>query len=354
MLPMNHSKSESAPIAHHAATQSPPDEHVHRDSHQKNHGDHDHSHGHGHDHGHSHSLPDQISRAFIFGIGLNVLFVAIEVGFGLWSHSVALLSDAAHNLCDVLGLLIAWGAMVLSRRAASTHFTYGLRSSTILAALLNAGFLIAMTVWILWEALPRLLNPEQVNGAVLIWVALAGVVINGLTALLFMRGQAHDLNQRGAFLHMAADAVVSFGVVIAGVLIVFTHWNWLDPLISVLISLVILIPAWGLLKQAARLILHGVPEGINLAAVRNYLAGCAGVIDVHDVHIWALSTTENALTAHLIMADGAYSDALRETMNHELGARFKINHVTLQIESNQSDFPCARAQGCPVSLNHRP
>jgi cobalt-zinc-cadmium efflux system protein len=316
-----------------------------------NHGDHDHSHNHGHSH--DHALPDQIGRVFIIGIVLNVLFVVIEVGFGLWSNSMALLSDAAHNVSDVLGLLIAWGASVLGRRAASAHFSYGLRSSTILAALVNAGFLIVMTLAIIWEALPRLLHPQVVQGDMLIWVALVGVVINGITALLFMRGQAHDLNQRGAFLHMAADALVSFGVVIAGVLIVFTHWNWLDPLMSMLISLVILIPAWGLLKQAARLILHGVPEGIDLATVRNYLASCAGVIDVHDVHIWALSTTENALTAHLIMADGAYSDALRESMNHELGARFKINHVTLQIESSQSDFPCARAQGCPVSLNHQ-
>ncbi|OYY54426.1 MAG: cation transporter [Halothiobacillus sp. 28-55-5] len=321
--------------------------------HNHNH-NHDHDHDHGHNHNHNHALPDQIGRVFIFGIGLNVLFVAIEVGFGLWSNSMALLSDAAHNLSDVLGLLIAWGATVLGRRAASAHFSYGLRSSTILAALVNAGFLIVMTLAIIFEALPRLLHPEAVQGAVLIWVALAGVFINGLTALLFMRGQAHDLNQRGAFLHMAADAVVSFGVVIAGILIVFTHWNWLDPFISILISLVILIPAWRLLKQAARLMLHGVPEGINPSDVRNYLASCAGVRDVHDMHIWALSTTENALTAHLIMADGAYSDALRETMNQALSARFNINHVTLQIESDASDFPCARAQGCPVSLNPVP
>ncbi|HQT44281.1 MAG TPA: cation diffusion facilitator family transporter [Halothiobacillus sp.] len=332
----------SSPMSTQAPSPAPHD-HTQADSHD----------GHDHDHhGHHHQLPDQINRVFILGIALNVLFVVIEVSFGLWSNSIALLSDAAHNLSDVLGLLIAWGASVLSRHAASQHFTYGLRSSTILAALMNAAFLILMTLLILWEALPRLVTPEHVNGEVLIWVALAGVVINGLTALLFLRGQTHDLNQRGAFLHMAADTVVSLGVVIAGIIIVFTHWNWLDPLISLVIGFVILIPAWRLLKQAARLILHGVPEGVNPDEVFDYLKHIRQVTDVHDLHIWALSTTENALTAHLIVVDGLLNDALRESINHELSVRFNINHTTLQIESGDDQFPCARAHGCPMSLNH--
>lgn len=309
------------------------------------HGPHD---GHGHDHSH-HALPQHIGRAFFWGTTVNVLFVIIEAGFGYWGNSVALLADAAHNLSDVMGLLIAWGASILSQRAISSHFTYGLRSSTILAALINAAFLILMTLWVVIEAIPRLLQPEAVNGGMVIGVALVGVVINGFTAWLFMRGQADDLNQRGAYLHMAADAVVSLGVAIAGGIMLFTHWTWLDPAVSLIISLVILIPTWRLLTQAAHLALQGVPEAIDPLAVADFLQALEEVSNVHDLHIWALSTTENALTAHLIVPGGYLSNARRLEIEHILRERFKISHSTLQIEIGEGQPPCPRAQGCPIS-----
>lgn len=309
-------------------------------------------HGHGHDHGHHHHLPDHIGRAFFLGTTVNILFVLIEAGFGFLSNSVALLADAAHNLSDVMGLLIAWGASILGQRAISSRFTYGLGSSTILAALINALFLILMTLLVMVEALPRLLNPESVNGDVVIGVALVGVLINGFTAWLFMKGQADDLNQRGAYLHMAADAVVSLGVAIAGGIMLLTHWTWLDPAVSLIISLVILVPTWHLLTQATRLALQGVPDSIDTHAVGAYLQGLAEVTNVHDLHIWALSTTENAMTAHLVVRDGQMSNIRRRDIERALKERFRISHSTLQIETDHADPACPRILGC--ALPHSP
>ncbi|HUX81612.1 MAG TPA: cation diffusion facilitator family transporter [Halothiobacillus sp.] len=334
-----------------SSAHGPQSAHEHESSTQHDHDDHDHEHhDHTHDHGHHHhhELPTHIGRAFFLGTTVNILFVFIEAGFGFWGNSVALLADAAHNLSDVMGLLIAWGASILGQRAISSRFTYGLGSSTILAALINAAFLILMTLLVMVEAVPRLLHPESVNGDVVIGVALVGVLINGFTAWLFMRGQAEDLNQRGAYLHMAADAVVSLGVAIAGGIMLFTHWTWLDPAVSVVISLVILIPTWHLLTQATRLALHGVPESINTHAVAEYLQGLPEVTNVHDLHIWALSTTENALTVHLIIRDGHMSNARRHDIEQTLRQQFKIGHSTLQIEIDNNDPVCPRAQGCAL------
>lgn len=317
---------------------------------------HHHGHEHHHGHGHHHHLPDSVGRAFFLGTAVNILFVLIEAGFGFWSNSIALLADAAHNLSDVMGLLIAWGASILGQRAISSRFTYGLGSSTIFAALINAVFLILMTLLVMVEAVPRLLHPEVVNGDIVIGVALVGVLINGFTAWLFMKGQADDLNQRGAYLHMAADAAVSLGVAIAGALMLLTHWTWLDPAVSLIISLVILIPAWRLLAQATRLILHGVPDSIDTHDVGVYLQELPEVINVHDLHIWALSTSENALTAHLVVRDGQLSNARRHDIEHDLNTRFRISHSTLQIETDHATPACPRLLGCayPFSPHSEP
>ncbi len=291
------------------------------------------AHDHGtHDHGgHTHA-PADFGRAFAIGIALNTGFVTIEATFGVLSNSLALVADAGHNLSDVLGLLIAWGASVLVRRAATERRTFGLRRSSILASLANAVFLLVAVGGIAWEAIHRFNQPEPVAGGTVIGVALVGIAVNATTALLFASGRKGDLNIRGAFLHMAADAGVSLGVVIAGVVILLTGWSWLDPVVSLVIVLVILIGTWGLLRDSVNLALDAVPEGVDIAAVRAYLAALPGVTGVRDLHIWAMSTTETALTAHLTVPAAGDHDALLIEIAQELDEHFGIEHVTVQIE----------------------
>jgi cobalt-zinc-cadmium efflux system protein len=303
---------------------------------------HDHDHHHHHEHGHHHShAPATFSRAFAIGTALNVGFVIIEATYGYLAHSLALFADAGHNLSDVLGLLLAWGASSLSRRPPSHRYTYGLRASSILAALINAVVLLLSMGAIAWEALRRFHDSAPVSGETIIGVALVGIIINTATALMFMSGRKSDLNIRGAFLHMAADALVSLGVVVAGIAILFTHWLWLDPLVSLVLVAVVVAGTWHLLRDSVNLALDGVPAGIELRAVKNYLIECPGVSKIHDLHIWAMSTTETALTVHLVIPEGYPGDAFLWEVCHELEHHFGIQHATIQVEMGDSAYPCA-------------
>lgn len=298
-----------------------------------------------HHHNHSHA-PLNYNRAFIIGITLNIGFVAIEAVFGFLTNSLALLADAGHNLSDVLGLLLAFGASWLTRRRPGQRYTYGLRRSSILAALLNASFLLIAIGAIALEAIQRFASPAPVNGTTVIGVALAGIVINGVTALLFMSGRERDLNIRGAFLHMAADALVSAGVVLAGIAILTTGWLWFDPVVSLIIAGVIAIGTWNLLRDSVNLALDAVPEGIDLQAVRTYLSELPGVVGVHDLHIWAMSTTETALTTHLVMLTGNPGDAFLSRISMELHDKFGIEHSTIQVETGNFLRPCDQKSCC--------
>lgn len=285
----------------------------------------------------------RFDRAFALGVALNAGFVLAEWVFGVLANSLALIADASHNLGDVLGLLLAWGAAALARRLPSPRFTYGLRSSTILAALANATLLLVITGGIAWEAVLRFRDPAPVEAPIVIWVAAVGVVINAATAMLFLSGRKHDLNLRGAFLHMAADAAVSLGVVIAGLLTLATGWSWLDPVVSLGIVAVILLGTWGLLRDAIRLALHAVPDGVDPANVRRFLERQPGVEEVHDLHIWGMSTTETALTAHLVMPGGHPGDAFITGLADRMDREFGIAHATLQVETRSGAQPCALA-----------
>ncbi len=291
---------------------------------------------------HHHPAPDaidQAGRALGIGIALNLGFVILEAIAGVLGHSMALLADAAHNLGDVLGLVLAWGANRLTRRIASHQFSYGLGSSTMLAALVNGTTLVLVSLWILWEAGVRLADPPAVNGLLVIGVALAGVVVNTGTAWLLMSQQKGDLNLRGAFLHMAADAAISVAVAISGLIVMLTGLALVDPLLSIAVSLVILVPAIGLTRQSLQLILHGVPEGIDLDEVRDFLDGLREVVDQHHLHVWALSTRETALSVHLVVSHRPGDpDAFLRRIQHELRERFAITHATIQIENG--DQPC--------------
>ncbi|MCX7139837.1 MAG: cation diffusion facilitator family transporter [Proteobacteria bacterium] len=296
-----------------------------------------HGHGHGQDDGGGHD------RAFAAGIALNLGFVAVESVYGVLSHSMALLADAGHNLSDVLALALAWGASVLGRRGPSQRFTYGLRSSSIRAALVNAMLLMLVVGAIALEAVQRLMNPVPVATMTVIWVALCGILVNGATALLFLRDREHDLNVQGAFLHMAADAAVSLGVVLAGVGMLYTGWNWLDPAMSLVVAAVIVGSTWGLLRDSVNLSLHAVPPRIDSALVRRYFSGLEGVAEIHDLHIWGMSTTETALTVHLVMPGGHPSDGFMTRTGNELRERFGIGHATIQVETGDALHPCPLA-----------
>ncbi len=300
------------------------------------------SHDHHHDHGHAGYVhaPANFGRAFAIGIGLNAAFVLIEAGYGFVSNSTALLADAGHNLSDVLGLVVAWTAAVLSKRPPTPRLTYGLRNTSILAALANAVLLLIAAGAIILEAIQRLLHPEPVASMTVIVVAAVGIVINGITAWLFASGRHGDLNIRGAYLHMAADAAVSAGVVVAGILIMTTGWLWIDPVTSLLIVAVIVWGTWGLLRESTAMSLAAVPSTIDPATVRDYLAGLPGVLSIHDLHIWSMSTTETALTAHLVMPAGNPGDAFLIETCRQLSHDFKIGHATLQIE-NATTAHCA-------------
>jgi cobalt-zinc-cadmium efflux system protein len=313
--------------------------HTH-DLHSPGHSHHAHHHGHSHEVGHG--------RAFAIGITLNLVFVAIEAGYGFLADSMALLSDAGHNLSDVLGLAIAWGAAILAKRAPNERYTYGLRPSSILAALLNALLLMVAVGGIVWESVQRLIEPAPVMAGTMMVVAGIGILVNGFTAVLFMSGH-HDLNIRGAFLHMVADAAVSLGVVLGGLVILWTNATWIDPVLSLVIAAVIIWGTWSLLKESLRLSLHGVPHGIAVSEVRKALAKRPGVARVHHLHIWAISTTQTALTAHLVMPDGHPGDRFLAETQHELKERFGIDHATLQIEIHA---PSAHDHGRDCPLDH--
>lgn len=314
------------------------DDHAGHDHHDhtghEDHAGHDH---HGHDHGamgHVHA-PADFGRAFLIGIILNAGFVVAEVVYGILGHSVALVADGAHNLTDVLGLAMAWLAASLTKRPPSSRFTYGLGRSTILAALGNAMLLLLATGAILLEAVQRLIAPAPVAAGTVIIVALIGIAINGLTAWLFLSGAKDDINIKGAFQHMLADALVSVGVVVSAVVISFTGWFRIDPAVSLVIAVVIVAGTWGLLRQSVKMSMDGVPESVDAGAVRRYLEGRPGVLEVHDLHIWAMSTTETALTGHLVMPGQHPGDAfLRETCD-DLRRKYRIGHATLQIEIEQ-------------------
>lgn len=286
-----------------------------------------------HSHSHGHSPTPNYGRAFAVGILLNSIFIGIEVVYGFLSHSLALIADAGHNLGDVLGLFLAWGATALGRRAATERHSYGLQRSTVLAALANAVLLLVAVGAIILEAVQRLEAPSPVTADTVIWVALAGIVINAGTAMMFMSGRKGDLNIRGAFLHMAADALISAGVVAGAVIILFTGWQWVDPALSLILALTIIYSSWRLLWDSLNLALDAVPKRIDAAAVRAYLLGLPSVTDVHHLHIWGLSTTEAALTVHLVLADDGRNNTLLHQINHDLHDRFGIGHATIQFES---------------------
>lgn len=296
----------------------------------------------GHHHGHQHA-PARFDRAFAIGIGLNGVFIVAEVIFGTRAHSLALTADAGHNLGDVLGLVMAWWATVLARGGPTPRRSYGLRRLSILAALGNAGFLLVAVGAIGWEAVIRLSHPAPVASGTVMAVAAIGIVINTGTALAFMAGRKDDLNIRGAFLHMMGDATASAGVVLAGLAIAVTGWLWLDPAVSLALALMIALGTWGLLRDSVNLALDAVPPGIDPTAVEAFLVSLPGVIGVHDLHIWGLSTTHVALTAHLVKPDPGQEDDLLTHACRELHARFHIEHATLQIESGRGAHPCSLA-----------
>src|SRR5208283_3831374 len=297
-----------------------------------------HRHSHGHARG---AAAQQVNIRMGIAVALNLIFVVIEGCFGFLSNSVALIADAGHNLGDVLGLVCAWTAMYLARRPPGGNFTYGLGRSSVLAALTNAVLLLLACGAIAWEAAGRIAAPPAVAGATVAGVAAIGIVLNGISAWLLHGGSHDDLNRRSAFLHMLGDAAVSAGVLVSGVLIFVTGWTWLDPAVSLLIVAVILVSTWGLLRDSVHLSLDGVPAGVNSGAVLSYLAGQRGVTDVHDLHIWALSTTSVALTAHLVVPDREAEDALLGSLTPGLKKRFRIDHTTLQIERDRCDHGCS-------------
>jgi cobalt-zinc-cadmium efflux system protein len=326
---------------------------AHDHAQHESHGHEGHAHGHPQDarhgalhggHGHSHG-PANYGRAFAFGVALNLLFVGIEGLYGWLSNSLSLLADAGHNLSDVLGLVLAWIASVLAQRVPTARRTYGLRRSSILASLGNALLLLVAILGIAYEATVRLRHPEPVASGTVMLVASIGIVINGLTAWLFASGAKSDLNVRGAFLHMAADAAVSAGVVLAALAMRYTGWLWLDPVTSLVIVVVIAVGTWGLLRDSIDLSLDAVPRHIDPAKVEAYLASLPGIVAVHDLHIWAMSTTEVALTVHLVKPDARVDDALLEHIGHELAERFGIGHATVQLELGEAELSCGPARG---------
>jgi cobalt-zinc-cadmium efflux system protein len=302
-----------------------------------------HDHGHGHDHASHGHVPDRFDAAFAIGASLNAAFVVAELVFGYVANSLALISDAVHNLSDVIALLLAWGgAWLAGRRPTETH-TYGYRRASILAALFNAGLLLVAVGGITVEAVNRLREPAEVAGWTVVWVAALGILVNGGTALMFARGRHADLNVRGAYLHMAADAGVSLGVVVAALLIMVTGWHWLDPAISLCIAAVVLVSGWELARDSLNLAMDAVPKDIDLPEVRDYLAGLDGVLEVHDLHIWAMSTNETALTAHLVRPSG-HDDAFLHYVCAGLSHRFGIHHATLQVEVSGETCKLAPAE----------
>lgn len=311
------------------------DDHDHDDRHGHGHGHgHRHDHGHGHSHAHHHHAPADMGRAFAIGVLLNTIFVAAEAGVGLWTGSLALLADAGHNLSDVLSLVLAWGATILAKRAPAGRRTYGLRKGTILASLANAILLLVAVGVIVSEAVHRFREPAGMDTGLVMATASLGVLINGATALLFMRGSHSDLNVRGAFLHMAADAGVSLAVVAGAFAMAQTGILWIDPALSLIIAAVIVLGTWGLLRDSMDMAMDAAPRGIDVEEVRAWLKALPGVEDVHDLHVWALSTTETAMTAHILRPANHDGDQFLHRACEGLETRFRIGHATLQVETD--------------------
>ena len=304
--------------------------------------DHGHSHGHSHAHGHHHhGDPNSQGRAFAIAIALNTVFVAIEFGYGFIANSTALMADAGHNLSDVLGLMLAWGAAILAKRAPNQRYTYGLRSSSMLAALFNSMLLMAACGAIAWEAVQQLMRPTPVAGLTVSVVAAVGIAVNGFSAWLFMAGSKDDINIRGAYLHLAADAAISLGVLLAGLAVMYTGWTWLDPLVSIAIVVVIMLGTWSLLRESLKMVMAAVPDSVDAAKVEQFLRARPGVNEVHDLHIWAMSTTETALTAHLVMPAGHPGDEALDDIAARLKADFSVHHATLQVELGTTAHACS-------------
>jgi cobalt-zinc-cadmium efflux system protein len=317
-------------------------EHHHHEHHDLDHHGHDHGHEH-HGHGHHHHAPRDFGMAFAIGIALNFGFVVVEAVYGVLAHSMALLADAGHNLSDVLALALAWAASRLARRGPSARYTYGLRSTSILAALFNAALLLLVTGGIIWESIQRLIDLEPVASKTVMWVALAGIVVNAVSAIPFAKSGG-DLNVRAAFVHLAADAAISLGVVIAALITIATGWLWIDPVMGIAIAVVIIVGTWGLLRDSVNMALNAVPTHIDPAKVRAYLTKLTGVSEVHDLHIWAMSTTETALTVHLVMPKGHPGDAFTAEICKELREHYRVHHATVQIETG--------AQPCELAPDH--
>jgi len=301
-----------------------------------------HHHGHGHDHGHHHHHHGEAGhgRAFAIAIALNAVFVAIEFFYGFLANSTALMADAGHNLSDVLSLVLAWGAAILAKREPSGRYTYGLRSSSILAALFNGMLLMAATGAIAWGAFQRLMAPTPVAGLTVSVVAGIGIAVNGISAWLFMTGSKDDLNIRGAYLHLAADAAISLGVLVAGLVVMYTGWAWIDPAVSLVIVVLIMKSTWSLLREALDMTLGAVPGNVDAAEVEKFLLASPGVTGVHDLHIWSMSTTDVALTCHLVMPGGYPGDQAIDEIARQLKERFGIHHTTLQTEQGTTQHEC--------------
>jgi cobalt-zinc-cadmium efflux system protein len=315
---------------------------AHEHGHHSGHSDHHHGHHH-HSHHHHAGGPADFNRAFAIGVALNTLFVIVEAAYGFIANSLALLADAGHNLGDVLGLLLAWGAAILVKRRPTARHTYGLKRTSILASLANAALLLLAVGMIVWEAVQRLMRPEPFAETTVIWVAVIGIAINTATALMFRSGIKGDINVRAAFLHMASDAAVSLGVVIAAAIVMATGWLWLDPAVSIAIAAIITYGTWSLLTASVNLALDAVPANIDPKKIEAYFASLPGVSEVHDLHIWAMSTTEVALTAHLVRPGAGLDDELLARVCHDMHERFGIGHCTVQIEAGDPEHACRLA-----------
>lgn len=319
-------------------------------SHDHSHENHDHNHDHSHDHssgGHGHHhAPQSFNFSFAIAVLFNFAFTVFQATYALFAHSMGLLADAAHNFGDVFGLVLAWGANWLLTRPARKRYSYGFKRTTIIAALTNALILVATSALIAYESIYKLLHLTTVNATVVIVVASIGIVINTGTALLFMKGAHDDLNIKGAFLHLMGDALISIAVVISAVIVLYTQKMWIDPLIGLFIVAVILWGTWGLLRDSISLILDAIPRHINHHGIQEYLEKLPGVETVHDLHIWGLSTKEVALTAHLVMPGTKLNDEDYEKINSVLKQKFRIDHVTIQVETGNKEFPCMRSETC--------
>lgn len=321
---------------------------MHNHDHSQAHSHHEdtHGHSHGHGHGHHHPIPHSFNKSFGIAVLLNFGFTVFQATYAILANSMSLLADAAHNFGDVFGLVLAWGASWLLTLPARKRYSYGFKRTTIIAALSNALILVATSALIIYESLYKLWHLTQVNEQIVIVVALVGIVINSGTAMLFMKGAHDDLNIKGAFLHLMGDALISIGVVIAGILIYFTHQVWIDPLVGLFIVVIILMGTWGLLRDSTGLILDAIPRHIDQHGIEHYLEEIPGVKAVHDLHIWGLSTKEVALTVHLIMPERSLSDEDYIKINTELKKQFRIDHATIQVEKGSPEFPCQQRETC--------